>query len=69
MFYNLYEVIAVDVENLRVEIDEKVIAKTEEQAKGKAGYFNLLSDREFDTDKLEVKVRTVISNIKEVEED
>jgi len=68
MYYSLYEVTVVDVDSLAIKTDTKVMAKSEEQARGKAGYFDLLAEKEYDTDKLEVRVEKIMSNIKKVEE-
>lgn len=71
----MYEVIAVRKESKldntdypEVEIEKKVVAKTREEAKGKAGVFELFEEEDYDMDKFKIKVFPMIDKIKAVKE-
>lgn len=69
MYISLYEITVVDKNNLDILIDgKKVVAKTEEEAKGKAGYYDILKDLGYDSSKLAVNIDKIM-NVKEIEED
>lgn len=68
MQYQLMRVMVVDTEEMELVIDEKVIAKNEMEAKGKAGYLKLLEEKDYDTEKLEVELE-FICYINKYEED
>lgn len=66
--WTLYDVVAVDKDELELAIDKRVIAKTPEHAKGKAGVYELLEDKVYDDTKIKVTVARIM-DIKPVEED
>lgn len=69
-YYSVYDVIVVDKDSLEIVIDESVVAKTKKHAKGKAGVYDYLKDKEYDDTKLVVKV-ALIEDVKpyDTEED
>jgi len=64
----LFEVNVVDKENLKILIDEKVIAKNREHAKGLTGVYDVLEDKNFDNTKLKIIVE-YIASIRPIKED
>lgn len=64
----LFEVNVVDKESLKILIDEKVIAKNREHAKGLTGVYDVLEDKNFDDTKLKIIVE-YIASIRPIKED
>src|SRR5690554_73889 len=63
-----FEVNVVDKESLNILIDEKVIAKNGEHAKGLTGVYDVLEDKKFDDTKLKIIVE-YIASIRPIKED
>ena len=68
--WSLYEVIIVDKDDMKVKTagQDYIIAKSAKMALGKAGYFDLMEEKDYDESKLEEKV-VKIMDIKPADED
>ena len=69
--WSLYHVVVVDKEErskITPNIDKKVIAKNEDQAKGIAGVADLIANKEYDNTKLAIKVIRIM-DIRPIEDD
>jgi hypothetical protein len=68
--WSLYEVIIVDKDDMEVKTagQDYIIAKSAKMALGKAGYFDLMEEKDYDKSKLEEKV-VKIMDIKPADED
>ena len=64
----MYDVIMVDKDTLEIVINESVVAKTPKHAKGKAGIYDRLSEKNYDDTRFIVKIAH-ITDIKPVEDD
>lgn len=58
--WSMYDAIVIDKEKLRIVIDERVIAKNAEHAKGKAGVLDRLAEKDFDNTKFAIKVAKIM---------
>ena len=75
-FYNLYEITVVkkDVEENESDypeiiIDERVIAKSNEEAKGKAGVYDALEKEGYDESKFDIRSEIKMLNIKKAKDE
>lgn len=66
--WTMYDVIMIDKDELETVIDTSVIAKNADHARGKAGVFDKLKEKDFDDTKFVVKVAK-IADIRPVKED
>jgi hypothetical protein len=64
----MYDVIMVDKDTLKIVIDDSVVAKSAEHAKGIVGVYDRLSEKNFDDTRFVVKIAH-ITDIKLVEDD
>lgn len=64
----MYDVIMVDKDTLNIVVNESVVAKSAEHAKGIAGVYDKLEEKNFDDTRFVVKVAH-IADIKPIEDD